>query len=88
MPYEPIRAKFVDFADLRVGEKFTFYCDMRSIGAEQNMKVSDDCFLSLGMDGNGCGGLGTITGEQRKSAVERLGMMAEDRYVELTAAYR
>ncbi len=88
MPYEPVRAKFSGFADLRIGEKFFFYCDRIGVGAEQLVKVSDTCFISLGMDGTGFGGLGTVCARQQSSSVERLGMLSEERFAEVTASYR
>lgn len=90
MTYEPINleSSFVHFNQLRIGEKFFFYCDTEGVGAEQLVKVSDDSYIGLGLNGNGFGGLGMLSERQKRSGIERLGMMSEERYAEITASYR
>ncbi len=88
MRYDPLKRKSRTFTDLKVGEKFFFYCDRVGVGAEQCVKVSDDSYIGLGLNGNGMGGLGRVGATQLASAVERLGMMPEDQYKRITASYR
>lgn len=89
MPYEPLVLKSKTFADLKIGEKFFFYSDLRrGVHAEHKVKVSDDSFIGLGRDGNGGAGLGRPSETEWASPVERCGMMSEEKYREITASFR
>ena len=89
MPYEPVVLKSKTFADLRIGEKFFFYSDLRrGVHAEHKVKVSDKFFIGLGRNGDSFGGLGQPSEHELNSPVECCGMMSEERYREITASFR